>query len=282
MPDSEIKNVLSLKSYYAQLHFGISAAKSEIPVSCLTDCVSQDGFSAASLLKDQLDGLSPENLGDVQKHCPLIHAGAAFDRSMTDQIFCSGRTIRMEFASSCRKLLTELSCMGIHSLLLDLSLFPVMNDPVLHERFQMFLQEIQPVLLKEDSFLLLPYRLPSREEITPEQFSLFLRKLMIANVRVLFEIYPHELLPDFEPEILAGTLRLAAGEVCFCYNADCGNRLVRAHFQKFLKYFALTGFKGPFLAAPLSRNPEQFRVEAQAFSGLVREFLPKQRSVPLP
>ena len=92
---------------------------------------------------------------------------------------------------------------------------------------------------------------------------------MLLKLRL--EIDPHQLKPDFKPEEIAGTFRLETRSVLFCCNADCGNRLLRQHLTPWMRYYALTGFPGPFLFCPFSQNNRLAVAESESYSRLTEE-----------
>ena len=266
-----IKNIPSLNDHYRKLLFGFAAGRVNLAPAMIEDCTDRRNFTAAELSYEFCASLTPAAVRKLKKRFPAVHCGNFFAPEQTSLILDAGRNIRNEFIRTSSRMIRELAAVGICCGSLDFSLTNILKDDARLAVVSEILRKLHPVLLETGVTLLLPVRLPLPDPEIITGISAFLRKQMIANLKLRLEIWPHVLKPDFKPEILSGTLRLETGSVVFCCNADAGNRLVRAHLTPWLRYFALNGFHGPVLFAPFSQSNRLAVIESEAFSKLTEE-----------
>ena len=272
MPASDpIKNIPSLNDYYRRIHFGLAAGRMNLAAEQMADCTEQPNFSAVELPCDYLSALSRPAREQLRKRFPMVHCGNLFAKELTALLPAAGKNIQGDFIRACRVRMPELAATGIRCCVLDFSLIQVLGDDMQRKALSQILRQLHPILYDSGMTILLPVRLPLPDPKIKEQITLFLREQMIPGLKLRLEIYPHQLKPDFKPEDIAGTFRLETASVLFCCNADSGNRLLRVHLTPWLRYFALTGFPGPFLFCPFSQNNRLALVESEAFSKLTEE-----------
>ncbi|MBO7146198.1 MAG: hypothetical protein J6W81_00435 [Lentisphaeria bacterium] len=271
MPDSgTIKNIISLRDYYKDLHFGIAAGKLSLSAAHLEECTVYNAFDALEIRLEQLEALSAPERKKYLSKFKICHCGNLLAPALTTLITGAGRMIQKEFTETCSQLFEKLGDIQYASL--DFSLSQVLGDPESEAVLRKLLHGLHPALVRTGKTLLLSYSLPLNGSENSRRLTAFLRNLMIPDIKLRLEIHPHDLKPDFNPEELAGTLRLETRSVLFCYNADAGNHLLRAHVAPWLRYFALTGFKGPFLLSPFSRENSLCPVECAGYAKLAEDF----------
>ena len=272
MPASDpIKNIPSLNDYYRRIHFGLAAGRMNLAAEQLADCTEQPNFSAVELPFDYFSALSAPAREKLRKHFQMVSCGNLFAKELTSMLPMADKNIQRDFIRACRVRIPELAAAGIHCCALDFSLIQVLGDEMQRKALSQILRQLHPILHDSGMTVLLPVHLPLPDPGIKAQVTAFLRDQMIPGLKLRLEIYPHQLKPDFKPEDIAGTFRLETASVLFCCNADSGNRLLRVHLTPWLRYFALTGFPGPFLFCPLSRNNRLALVESEAFSKLTEE-----------
>lgn len=272
MPASDpIKNIPSLNDYYRRIHFGLAAGRMNLAAEQMADCTEQPNFSAVELPCDYFSALSGPAREKLGKRFPMVHCGNLFAKELTALLPVAGKNIQRDFIRACRVRMPELATAGILCCVLDFSLIQVLGDEMQRKALSQILRQLHPVLHDSGMTVLLPVHLPLPDSKIKEQITSFLREQMIPGLKLRLEIYPHQLKPDFKPEDIAGTFRLETASVLFCCNADSGNRLLRVHLTPWLRYFALTGFPGPFLFCPFSQNNRLALVESEAFSKLTEE-----------
>ena len=272
MPVSDpIKHIPSLNDYYRKIRFGVAAGRMNLAADQIPDCTEQLNFSAVELSCDYFISLPETARKKIWNRFAMVHGGNLFAKELTSLLPVAGKNIQRDFIRSCRTILPRLAAAGIRCCALDFSLIQVLADDLQRTALSLLLRQLHPVLHESGMTILLPVRLPLPDLLLKEKVSAFLRNLMIPGLKLRLEIYPHQLKPDFKPEDIAGTFRLETASVLFCCNADSGNRLLRVHLTPWLRYFALTGFPGPFLFCPLSQNNRLALVESEAFSKLTEE-----------
>ncbi len=272
MPDSEpVKNVISLRDYYPQLRFGFAAARTGLPPSRLFECADLKYFEAIELHREQYDAIPHAERAAFQQRFKIIQAGSILESPLAYNILNAPESMQTDFVRTVEAALRGLAGAGIECATVHFSVASALEDPVRRKSLGRILHQLAPVLQETSRVLLLPVRVPSQKEDGISVISAFLREMMIPNLKVRLDLYPHEMSRDFDPVCLAGTLRLETRSVLFCYNADCGNRLVRAHLMPWLRYFSLISFTGPFLVCPFSRDNRLAAIEGEAFSKLAGE-----------
>lgn len=272
MPDSEpVKNVIRLRDYYPQLRFGFAAARTNLPVSRLCECADLKYFEAIELHREQYDALPDAERAAFLQRFKILQAGSILETPLAYNILSAPESMQKDFVRTVAAALRGFAKAGIECGTLHFSVASALEDPVRRKSLERILRHLAPVLQETSRTVLLPVRIPSQKEDGIAVLSAFLRERMIPNLKVRLDLYPHEMARDFDPVRLAGTLRLETRSVLFCYNADCGNRLVRAHLMPWLRYFALVSFTGPFLVCPFSRDNRLASVEGEAFSRLAGE-----------
>ena len=274
MPASDpIKNIPSLNDYYRRIHFGLAAGRMNLAAEQMADCVEQPNFSAVELPCDYFSALSAPAREKLRKRFQMVHSGNLFAKELTSMLPMADKNIQRDFIRACRVRMPELATAGIRCCVLDFSLIQVLGDEMLRKALSQILRQLHPILHDSGMTVLFPVHLPLPDPKIKEQVTSFLREQMIPGLKLRLEIYPHQLKPDFKPEDIAGTFRLETASVLFCCNADSGNRLLRVHLTPWLRYFALTGFPGPFLFCPFSQNNRLALVESEAFSKLTEEIV---------
>lgn len=272
MPDSDpVKNVISLRDYYPQLRFGFAAARANLPVSRLGECADLKYFEAIELHREQYDAIPSAERSAFLQRFKIVQAGSILETPLAYNILSAPESMQKDFVRTVSAALRGFEKAGIEFGTLHFSVASALEDPVRRKSLEKILRQLAPVLQETSRTLLLPFRIPAHKEDGINAFSAFLREMMIPNLKVRLDLYPHEMARDFDPVQLAGTLRLETRSVLFCYNADCGNRLVRAHLMPWLRYFSLLSFTGPFLVCPFSRDNRLASVEGEAFSRLAGE-----------
>lgn len=272
MPVSEnIKNVIRLRDYYPRLCFGFAAARANLPVSRLGECADLKHFEAIELHREQYDAIPASERAAFLQRFKIIQVGNLLNTSVAYNILNAPESMQEDFVRTVAAALRGFSRAGIECGTLHFSVASALEDPVRRKSLERILRKLHPVLQETSRTLLLPFRIPAQKENGVTVFSTFLREMMIPNLKVRLDLYPHEMTPDFDPIQLAGTLRLETRSVLFCYNADCGNRLVRGHLLPWLRYFSLVSFAGPFLACPFSQENRLASIEGEAFSKLAGE-----------
>lgn len=272
MPVSDpIKHIPSLNDYYRKIRFGLAAGRMNLAPEQMADCTEQPNFSAVELPCDYFTSLSEPARKKIRDRFAMVHCGNLFAKELTSLLPMAGKNIQRDFIRSCRTFLPRLASAGIRCCALDFSLTQVLADDLQRTALSRLLRQLHPVLHESGMTVLLPVRLPLPDLLLKEKVSAFLRDLMIPGLKLRLEIYPHQLKPDFKPEVIAGTFRLETASVLFCCNADSGNRLLRVHLTPWLRYFSLTAFPGPFLFCPFSQNNRLALMESESFSKLTEE-----------
>ncbi|MBQ9337948.1 MAG: hypothetical protein IJS14_11705 [Lentisphaeria bacterium] len=272
MQDSAaIKNVPSLNGYYRKVSFGFASARLELTPERFAECADRKNFRAAELPSEYLAGLPVNELENLRKRYPVLHCGNLLTPSLATLILDAGRNMQREFVRTCAGIFRRMADLKLPAAALDFSLQQTLRDAGRRKILSGLLRELHPALHETGVTLLLPVRLPLPDPAWKETVTGFLRGTMIPRLKLRLEIYPHELKQDFSPEDLAGTFRLETGSVLFCCNADCGNRLLRQHLTPWMRYYALTGFPGPFLFCPFSQENRLAAAESESYSRLVEE-----------
>ena len=272
MRDSaDIKNVPSLNGYYRKVSFGFASARLELTPERLAECADRKTFQAAELPFEYLAGLPEHELEKLRKRYRLLHCGNLLAPSLTTLILDAGKNMQREFVRTCAGLFRRMAELQLPAGALDFSLVQTLRDDERRKIFFGLLRKLHPALQETGITLLLPVHLPLPDPAWKVKITGFLRETMIPRLKLRLEIWPHELKQDFSPEDLAGTFRLETGSVLFCCNADCGNRLLRQHLTPWMRYYALTGFPGPYLFCPFSQSNRLAAVESEQYSRLAEE-----------
>ena len=274
---SELRNIIDMRACYAKALFGFAAAKTNLPASRLSEAAECRNFEALEIQHELFDSLPAHRREEWKKRFRIIHAGSLTARSLSFSITSAPEKIRAGFVEESAWLLHSIAAKhGFRIAALDLPAGAVVADPAQKKILRRILEKLHPVLRENGQTLLLPFRLPVSGGCSPLEFAAFLRESMIPQVKVHLEIHPHELRKDFDPRAVAGNLRFETRAVTFCYDADCGNRLLRQHLAPWLKYFALNAFYGPYFVCPFSQEYRLSPLEAESYSKLVEELKHKQ------
>lgn len=274
---SELRNIIDMRRYYAKTVFGFAVAKTNLPVSRLPDAAEFKSFEALEIQHEQLDAMSVFRLEALLERFPVVHGGNLMDKSLSRNIISAPVKIQDDFVAESARLLKMIAAQyRLHTVALDLSAGSAIADPVQKEALRRILRRLYPFLLENGQTLLLPFRLPVLGGCSAAELASFLRETMIPSIKVRLDIYPHELKKNSDPREIAGNLRFETRSVIFCYDADGGNRLLRAHLVPWLKYFALNAFYGPYFVCPFSQEYRLSPLEAESYSKLVEELKHKQ------
>ena len=274
---SELKNIIDMRACYSKALFGFAAAKTNLPASRLADAAECRNFDALEIQHERFDTLPEHRQADWKKRFRVSHAGSLTDRSLSWGIAAAPEKIRAGFVEESARLLKSIAVKhGFRIVTLDLPAGAVIADPEQREILRGILHKLYPVLRENGQTLLLPFRLPVSGGCSALEFSSFLRESMNPAVKAHLEIHPHELRKNFDPREIAGNLRFETCAVTFCYDADCGNRLLRQHLVPWLKYFALNAFYGPYFVCPFSLEHRLSAPEAESYSRLAEELKHKQ------
>ena len=272
MQDSaDIKHVPSLNGYYRKVSFGFASARLELAPERFAECADRKNFQAAEMSFEYLSGLPDREMEKLRKRYRLLHCGNLLAPSLTTLILDAGKNMQREFVRTCAGLFRRMAELQLPAGALDFSLVQTLQDDERRKILSGLLRKLHPAMQETGITLLLPVRLPLSDPAWKEKITGFLRETMIPHLKLRLEIYPHELKQNFSPEALAGTFRLETGSVLFCSNADAGNRLLRQHLTPWMRYYALTGFPGPFLFCPFSQDNRLAAAESESYSRLTEE-----------
>ena len=266
-----IKNIPSLNGYYRKVCFGFASARLELTPDRFAECADRKNFPAAELPFEFLSGRPEKELEKLRKRYRLLHCGNLLTPSLSTLILDAGSNMQREFVRTCTGIFKRMKELQLPAGALDFSLVQTLQDDQRRKILAGLLRKLHPVLQETGITLLLPVHLPLPDPALREKITGFLRDTMIPQLKLRLEIYPHELKQDFSPDGLAGTFRLETGSVLFCCNADCGNRLLRQHLTPWMRYYALTGFPGPFLFCPFSQDNRLAATESELYSRLAEE-----------
>lgn len=269
---SELKNIIDMRRYYAGTVFGFAAARTNLPAGRLSDVAEFKSFEALEIHHEQLDAMSVFRREQLLERYRVLHTGNLMDLSLCRNLVAAPKPIQDSFIDEAARILKQLKDLyQIKTVTLDLSIGNALGDSGWRAVVARILRKLHPYLLENGQTVLLPFRIPVLSGCDAEQFAAFLRELMIPNVKVRLDIYPHELKKNPDPHTVAANLRFECRSVMFCYDADSGNRLLRAHLAPWLKYFALNAFRGPFFVCPFSQEHRLSPQEAESYSKLVDE-----------
>lgn len=274
MPDSvHAENVIRLAEYYPDLNFGFASGALALKGELFAECSDRPGFNALEVLPDQFFAASEYQLSAWKKRFKVIHCGSLLDRALVRLIPGAEPAIRSDFLRTVEEILTKMQEIGIPSGILDFGLAGVLPDPEKKKELCCLLAKLHPILHKTERTLMLPVHLPFNDESMVRLVTGFLQEMMMGQLKICLQIYPHELGRDFSPRASAGLLRLETAQVRFCYNADCSNTLVRAHLVPWLRYLSLVRFTGPILFCPYSRDNRLAVQQSKACSLLAEELI---------
>ena len=272
MQDSAvIKNIPSLNDYYRRVSFGFAAGRLGLNPERIAECTDRKDYLAAELPGEYLFGLGENELEKLRKRFRRLHCGNLLAPELTTLILDAGGNMQQEFLRTCAGIFRQMADHRILAGALDFSLIQTLRDDARQKKLSALLRKLHPALQETGITLLLPVRLPLPDPALKEKITRFLSDTMIPRLKLRLEIYPHELKQNFDPVEIAGTLRLETASVLFCCNADCGNRLIRPHLTPWMRYFALTGFPGPFLFCPFSQDNRLAAHESESYSRLSEE-----------
>lgn len=281
MPGSErAENMIRLGDYYPKLHFGFAGGSLCLKNEHYAECCDRSSFSALEILPDLFHYAPDPQKEFWRSRFHVIHCGPLLDESLVRQIPGENGSLRKEFLRTVEGLLLQLQMDSIPAGILDFGVSSVLGDEDRTKSLAQLLQQLRGVLYRTGRTVLLPLAIPCADPALPEMCMRFLRELMIPQLKVCLQISPHELQKDFSPSELAGRLYLETASVHIRYQADCGNTLKRVHLVPWLRYFARTGFRGPFFYSPVSRENTLAAVQSLACSRLTEELKNSGNTVP--
>ena len=245
----------------------------------LAELCNVGDFSAVEISFDQLESLGIFQRNEFVQNFSFASVGEIFSRALKDTVFFSAEKTIHAFTEETVSICKKLGGMKIKYIVLDLPVAEILascgREKVLLKRFY---NKLLPVLMQFDQYILLPLRIPGRENsMDTADISMFLRECMNPRIKFLLDIYPHELDREKTVEEYALQAAFDAVSIVFHYNRDKGETLVKAHLIPWVEYLVRHGFKGSFLASPAGRENYFSPEECSLFAALVHETGKKQK-----
>jgi len=258
------------KTQVSAASFGLALAGSGLEAGHLADCAELPGFDAIEL---PLEALPPKSARSrFAKATALLscNAGRLMDQSVTQNMLATPKGMRDAFAAQASSLIETAKAAGFKGAVLDLGLETALDDAEARKAALQLVRAMGHALVKNAPFALsLPCRAPSLSGPKfSEKLARFISDCMIPNVKARLEIHPHELSAGFLPSESVRHLEFHLSSAVLYFNADAGNRLVKAHLTPWIEYLADFGFKGPYLLCPRSGDRKRLPGECETLSKL--------------
>ena len=246
----------------------------------LAELVNCEDFSGMEIAFTQLISLNSFQRNEFTEKISFLSVGEIFSSSLKDTVFFSTEKLIHAFTEETISICKKLGEMTIKNIVLDLPVAEILaSGGKEKDLLKRFYRQILPTLLQYDQYILLPVRIPGRENCMDiAGISMFLRECMNPRVKFLLDIYPHELDRETAVEEYALQTAFDARSIVFHYSKDKGETLVKAHLLPWVEYLVRHGFNGSFLASPVSRETFFSAGECAHFSSLVQEIGKKQKS----
>ncbi len=254
----------------AEARFGLSLSTAGLEEQALADCLELPGFDAVELPLEALPQRNGSKRLDKSLSSLCCHAGRIMDHSVSHNILSAPQGMRESFAAQASALIESAASSGFAGAVLDLGLEAALDDDGAKRRAVSLVKALGPSLLESAPFTLsLPCRAPSLVRPGfPERLARFISDCMIPGVKALLEIHPHDLAAGFAPADSARHLEFHVAAAAFLFNADSGNRLVKAHLAPWIDHLGAFGFKGPYFLCPKSGDRRRIASECEALSKL--------------
>jgi hypothetical protein len=260
---------MKTKAAWAHAKLGISLAWSGMDSHAIADCLELPGLDALAIPSEALPNATLKSYLEKRPEAQL-HAGRIIDQAVSQNILYAPKGMRDSFSRQVASLLAAAEERGFSSASLDLGLESALDDAHLRSSAIAMIRSLAPILLKGELKLLLPCRAPSLGKASyPALLADFIKDCMTPRVKMSLELHPHELLPDFQPSAHVRGAEFDIALATLMFNADAGNRLVKAHIEPWISYLAPYGFKGPFLLCPKSGERSRLPTECEALARLI-------------
>ena len=244
----------------------------------LAELLNCEDFSGMEIGFTQLESLSIFQRNEFTEKILFPSVGEIFSRSLKDTVFFSTEKLIHAFTEETISVCRKLGAMKIKNIVLDLPVAEILVSGGKEKEFlKRFYRQLLPVLMQFDQYILLPLRIPARENcMDTAGVSMFLRECMNPRIKFLLDIHPHELDRETSVEEYALQTAFDAKSIVFHYSRDKGEVLVKAHLTPWVEYLVRHGFNGSFLASPDGR--EIFSGEdCTHFAELLHEISRKQK-----
>ncbi len=216
-----------------------------------------------------------DKLEKLKRTFSILHTGSFLDDAVAKNLPYASESIHAEFRSYSGQILTAARQAGLETLTFDPNLNQILDEEMAKNALIRLLKDIAPILLNLNITLLFPFSFPPKSTDSIKNLSAFLRNVMIPQVKLRLDVYPHLLKPTDHPVLQAKHLFTEVRAVFFRYNADSGNVLVPEHLEPWITEFAKKGFYGPYFAAPQTNRPELMEHESAAFLRVLEQ-IPKK------
>lgn len=200
-----------------------------------------------------------------------VLCGGIMDSRLTGTVPFADRRMRTAFVCECEKIIVQLAAQGIHTASLECPVGAALANSESANALREILLMLAGPLNQCAFTLLLPVILPDPDGPAPERIALFMRNLLIPNIKLRIDVHPWRITGGMTPKQLCGHLNFETRAISFRYDADCGNRVLRNHLKPWLAYLAETSFSGPALLCPFSQRNRMALAEAELFAGMIAD-----------
>lgn len=253
--------------------FGVAFSRIGMNPEDIRDYLDFSAFSAMELPWEIFSAAEPGILAlrkTAFRSGKTIICGSLMDSRLSRGIILAEDKFQKDFARQLANALQFLASCGIRTATLDCPLENLLAGEEAQNDMRKILLTAAPVIVREKMTLLLPCAIPAAGDLSTALR--FMRNTLIPGVKLKLEIMPWH--PDFAKtpvSDLLGNLLFETGSVIFRYDADCGNRIMKAQVKPVIEALKRVNYTGTVLLAPMSQRNRMAYPEICQFSGILED-----------
>ena len=203
-----------------------------------------------------------------------VRAGHLMAPDLTRNIPFLAENYRRDYVEQASAMVRALAAAGASGAFLGFDMRRILGDDVAEKAALEIVRRMIPVLLRENFELLIPYRIPFKNErdiVTPPLMGRFMRGTLSPLVKLSLEIHPFEVKPDEDKTEMLGMLGCEVHQAVMVYDADSGLHISAAHFRPWAELLERRLFRGPYLLCPRSIRNRMAIPESDLFAKMVSD-----------
>ena len=221
--------------------------------------VSSDLFEWLDSRNDKSSSWSKFDLD--QANFKILSVLDIVPQGIASEVAYQNKPIVRDFINNIDCMLDKLLNLGINSCSLNLSLENAFKVSEKEKLTLDLLKKISPYLIRKKVTMLLPVRIPSIYPVDFNRYSLFIRKVMNPDLKLVIEIYPHEFRVKQNPIEVLKPFIYKIGMVNFIYEPEAGNYLVDKLLISWLDALEELSYEGVVVLTPRTAKAEVFANE---------------------
>ena len=260
---------------YKDILFGLALGHAAMDPASVPDFLAPGAFDAVEIPAEcflNRDAEFQRRLASCK--FKSVRAGHLMAPDLTREIPFLAENYRRDYVEQASVMVRTLAAAGASGAFLGLDMRRILGDGAAENAALEIIRRMTPVLRRENFELLIPYRVPFKNERdirTTQLMGRFMRGTLSPLVKLSLEIHPFEVKPEEDKPEMLGMLGCEAHQAVLVYDADSGLHIAPAQFRPWAELLDRRMFRGPYLLCPRSVRNRMALPESDLFAKMVSD-----------